>query len=149
MLNIVYIYRIIQCVYYSRKLLSVSEHFKEDRRKYSWKDCQTDDTIRTYRVKLFPSLNNSSTNFCCLVRYYRILSSLALDVCIFAKCEYVSKIAKTNLRSFATFAKQYLVKGIHNVFADDCLLYRKITDVSNPIAFQSDLDHLCIWANTW
>ena len=38
-------------------------------------------------------------------------SRLALAVHIFAKCEFIYKNAKINVRAFATFAKQYLVKS--------------------------------------
>ena len=41
-----------------------------------------------------------------------IKSRLAVDVRIFAKCEFIYENAKTKLRSFTTFEKQYLIKSI-------------------------------------
>ena len=41
---------------------------------------------------------------------------LTLAVRIFAKREFISENAKTNKRSFATFAKQYLVGSIRYNF---------------------------------
>ena len=35
------------------------------------------------------------------------------------------------------------------LFADDCLLYRKISDSSDSEILQSDLDRLCTWASSW
>ena len=35
------------------------------------------------------------------------------------------------------------------LFADDCLLFRRIRTLSDRIALQSDLDRLCNWAESW
>ena len=45
-----------------------------------------------------------------------------------------------------------IVDGISSkirLFADDCLLYRPITDVTDSQALQQDLNRLHSWANTW
>ena len=38
---------------------------------------------------------------------------------------------------------------MHNLFTDDCLVYREINGAEDEAALQSDLDTMVNWSNTW
>ena len=41
------------------------------------------------------------------------------------------------------------IKAIARLFADDCIIYKTITDQEDEVSFQQDLNNLVTWADTW